>query len=159
MTERDLPVLSPEDMALLRELREVFEAIDPVPHYVVEMGKAAFSLRNLEADLMELVQFAPELAQMRETATSRLHVFELGDVTLDVELTVSGATCSVLGELSAPYAAGDASVTVQTAARRFEVTTDEAGRFEVTGIPLGMLRILVRPTDGAALTTPWIAAE
>ena len=44
-----------DDEDLLERLRAICEEVDPTPDLVIEMARAAFSLRRLDAELAELV--------------------------------------------------------------------------------------------------------
>ena len=84
--------LDDADALLLERLGAVAEVVDPVPDHVRELGRALFSLRDPDALLMEAVeQDDDRLAAVRGTApTSRMHFFEFGEVSVDVEVTVTG---------------------------------------------------------------------
>lgn len=148
--------LDPEDAALLERLRSIAEVVDPVPEHVAELGKAAFAFRRPDEELMHLVTLDRELTAMRASATSRLHVFELEDLSLDVEVSVRGTFRTVVGAVSDPLGVGAVTVTVETPSATFTTTADQDGRFEVGKVPIGNLRIRIERADGRTVRTPWL---
>lgn len=157
MTRPDLPdEPSVEDRALLHELRRVIEVVDPVPRAVVELGKAAYELRSLDDQLMRLVEMSGDLsAAVRSSATSRMHFFELGPVSIDVDVRASVDHASVVGVVVDPDGAAGSRVTVSTPTSSVTVEADDAGRFEVSQLPAGLLRITLDRATGGRAVTPW----
>src|SRR6478752_7368159 len=89
---------SEADLRLLERLGAIAEVVDPVPDHVRELSRALFSLRDPDAELMLAVEVeADRLEAVRGTSpTSRMHFFEFGELSVDVELTVSGGFCDVV---------------------------------------------------------------
>ena len=89
----------PADQELLLRLGVLARAADPAPAEVLELGRAALSMRRLDAELAELVADSDAaLAGVRGAgSTVRLLTFEAGELV--VEAQVSGpagpTTCSV----------------------------------------------------------------
>jgi hypothetical protein len=148
------PVPSPDDDVLLGQLRHIIDTVDPVPSDVITVGKAAIELYRLDAQLMQFVSLSPAEAALRSGATSRMHFFELGEVSIDVEVRTGGAFSSVVGVVLDPEGAGDLEVTVETTSASFTTTTDDAGRFEVGKVPTGLQRVVVARAAGSVVT-PW----
>lgn len=155
MTPRD--ELNGDDARLLERLGAIAEVIDPVPDHVVELGKAAFSFRNPELELLELVSSPPDLSVVRSSpGTSRLYFFEHGDISIDVEVTVRGGLGAMVGvvtDAEDPALAGR-GVTVETADSSTTVDVVE-GRFTVANLALGLVRILLEHDGRPAFTTRW----
>lgn len=149
-----------QDAALLERLGAIARAVDPVPDHVVELGKAAFGFRDPDHELMQLVSRPVDAGLVRSSsATSHLHFFEHGDVTLDLEVTVRGGLASVVGVIEVTGDAGTSglgglSVTVETTDSSSAPEVLE-GRFTVVRLPVGLVRIVVRRDDGPGLSTGW----
>ena len=157
MTFHDVPdEPTPQDRALLAELRRVLEIVDPVPPSVVELGKAAYALRSLDDELMLLVELAAEPAgAVRSAATSRMHFFELGPVSIDIDVRTSGDEVSVVGVVVDADGVDGARVTVSTPSSSVTAEIDDAGRFEVSNLSSGLLRITLDRASGGRAVTPW----
>ena len=152
--------LHPEDLALLDRLRAVAEVVDPVPDDVVELGRAAFALHRADAVLMDMATEALSGADLRATHTdqgsSRLHVFEHGSLSIEVEVTTRGDFARAIGvvdDRSDPELA-DCRVTLETAASSTTVDL-EGGRFTVERVPLGLARLVLERGDERAMITSW----
>ena len=96
--------LDEADIELLRRLGAIAEVLDPVPDHVRQTSRALFSLRDPDVELMRAVEVdADRLESVRGTSpTSRMHFFEFGALSVDVELTVSGGFCDVVGVIADP---------------------------------------------------------
>src|SRR3954468_6543699 len=104
--------LDERDVELLERLGAIARVVDPVPDHVLQMSRALFSLRDPDAELMTAVEVeADRLQAVRGTSpTSRMHFFEFGELSLDVELTVSGGFCDVVGVVADPSGSASRSV-------------------------------------------------
>ncbi len=157
--------IHPTDVELLERLGAIVGVIDPVPHDVLELSRALFTFRDPDAELMETVAAdSPELSAVRGGggggggATSRLHFFEFGELSIDVELTCKGAFCGVLGVVVAPGGAVGRGVTLETTAASFTCDVQPEGRFTFDAVPPGMVRLRLEQADGPKLTTRWFEA-
>lgn len=149
--------LNADDAAILERLAAIAAVVDPVPDDVVEVGKAAFSLRHPELELLEMVSRPPDLSVVRSTsATSHLHFFEHDDVSIDVEVTVRGGFAAMVGVVTDardPELAGR-SITVETAGSSTTVDLVD-GRFTVSRLPLGLVRVVLSKDGHRAMSTRW----
>ncbi len=165
MTDHEL---HPDDAALLDRLHDIADIVDPVPYHVVELGKASFALRRIDAELMSLVEVPVQEGAVRAvTASSRIHFFEHGSVFIDVEVTRRGDFAQVVGVVTDM---GDpepphSRIVLETASS--SVTVDlHQGRFTIERVPLGLVRLVLerageRSGERAgerALTTGWFDA-
>lgn len=143
--------MSRED--LLDVVRRVYEERDPVPDDLVArmQAAAAFEASDIDVELlglMELVDRTEELVGARGTATYTLR-FVHGDTDLLVRVAVDDGRSRIDGWVVPPepmtVRAGDHAATVT-----------DTGRFELTGLPLGLLRLSLEPHDIArpAFSTP-----
>jgi hypothetical protein len=105
---------------------------------------------ELDGDRLEAVRGA--------SPTSRMHFFEFGELSIDVELTVSGEFCDVVGVVADPGGSDGTSVTVDTMSASFTTVPDAEGRFDVRRVPAGMVRITLERGTRAKVATPWFDA-
>jgi hypothetical protein len=145
-----------DEERLLAELARLVPERDPVPPELIEMAKQSFTWRTVDAELAELVADSREAAGATlvrsGTASVRLLTFATRHLQLDLEVLVDGAVRRLVGELEPR---GPARITVEYVGGSVAEDTDELGRFIVTGIPGGLIRLRCEPADGVALLTPW----
>ena len=151
---------SEADLRLLERLGAIAEVVDPVPDHVRELSRALFSLRDPDAELMLAVEVeADRLEAVRGTSpTSRMHFFEFGELSVDVELTVSGGFCDVVGVVADPSGSASRSVTLDTTSASFTTALDDDGRFKLRHVPLGMCRLSLERDSRPKVSTPWFEA-
>ena len=141
---------------LTQQLRQ--NAADPPPESLLAAARAAYSWRTPEGQLVPSSYDSlldESLTSVRSGAGARLLSFGDDDLALDVEVSTTGATRSVLGQLSPP---GPVEVTIRHGgAVESTVTADDLGRFEVGDLRPGPLSIRcnVLGTD-ANLYTDWV---
>jgi hypothetical protein len=155
--------LDERDVELLERLGAIARVVDPVPDHVLQMSRALFSLRDPDAELMTAVEVeADRLQAVRGTSpTSRMHFFEFGELSLDVELTVAAGFCDVVGVVADPAGSTSGTVTIDTTSASFTTGLDDGGRFEIRHIPTGMCRIALERESSSRpkVTTPWFEAS
>jgi hypothetical protein len=80
--------LDEADIELIERLGAIANIIDPVPEDVRERGRALFAFRDPDADLMDIVELEDHRVEAvrGDAPTSRMHFFEFGEISLDVEL-------------------------------------------------------------------------
>ena len=150
----------PDDMSLLARLADIAGVVDPVPEEVVESGKAAFRLYRRDVDVMAMVSEVDLAAVRAGQPTSRMHFFELGTATLDVEVTTRDAFCRVVGVVTDTSGVMVDSVTLETTSATFTTEPDEDGRFEFVRVPVGLVRVtLARVGRDRPLATQWFEAS
>ena len=152
--------LDDADIELLERLGAIAAVVDPVPEHVREMSRALFAFRDPDAELMEVVELdGDRLEAVRGTSpTSRMHFFEFGELSIDVELTVSGEFCEVVGVVADPGGSDGTSVTLDTMSASFTTVPDAEGRFGLRRVPTGMVRITLERGTRAKVATPWFDA-
>ena len=145
--------------ALLGIVRDVWERHDPVPEHLVTsmQAVAALAASDLDVELMELVEQASELAGARGSSSYTLR-FVHGDTDLLLRVAVDGDRSRVDGWVVPPEPMTVRALPEQTPARHAAVVTD-TGRFELTDLPLGLLRLRLEPHDATrpAFATPTFA--
>jgi len=147
-----------DEQRLLDDLARVVRTRDPVPPGALAMAQELFTWRTVDAELAELVADSAEAAAgtlVRGTAASvRLLAFAAArGLTLELEVLAEGDARRLVGELSP---SGPARITVEHPGGSVGEETDELGRFLVTGVPAGWLRIRCAPKNGRAFLTPWL---
>ena len=143
---------------LLGELRGMFERADPVPEHVLSAAHAAIELRDLDAQLAELLRDSAvdetdkELAGVRGTAT-RLLTFSVGAeryVEVDVE---NDGNLRTLAGYVVPGAAGE--LVVEHRDGQLVAEIDEHGRFSVERVESGPVRLRVSLDGEQPIVTQW----
>lgn len=147
----------PSDRELLERLGWIAETIDPVPDEVVEMGRAALGMRDLQAQLLREVDFAGAgMAAVRQTATSsRLLFFEFDDLSVDLEVLVEGSLARVLGVVTDPAGVPGRTATIEGARGSHAAQVDPAGRFLLRRLPTGLARLRLDGVARPPFVTKW----
>ncbi len=152
----------PGDDELEGELRRTAASLDPVPPELLQAAADAFTWRTVDAELAELVydSLADEdaMALVRGGPDRRLLTFEAGVLTIDLELTTTGAARDLTGQLAPPQRA---SIEIRAGSGRVTIDTDELGRFRAASVPAGPMSLrcsLTAAPGGAAVVTDWISA-
>lgn len=150
--------MSRNDDGFEARLRDVTTEADPVPEHVVADAKALFVLRDLDAELAELVadSAVDEQAVLTRALVSdvRMLSFACGDVTveLDVDSDPVGGRVSLHG--AAVGATGQ--VIVVLTGHRVPTPLDDDGHFDLQLPTGGPLRLELTRPDGGRVTTTWI---
>jgi len=156
--------LHPADEDMLDRLRAIADLVDPVPEDVIELGKAAFALHHADAILMTMAMDELSGADVRaargDQGSSRLHVFEHGSVSIEVEVTSRADFARAIGvvdDREHPDLAGY-RLTLET--RSSSTTVDlEGGRFTFERVPLGLARLVLEHSGERAMTTTWFDVD
>jgi hypothetical protein len=152
----DLPVLMPDDASLLALLRGAIEDHDPVPARLVDAAVGSFAWRTIDAELADLVEDSSldALAGIRSDGGPRLLTFEFRDTAVVLEVSGSGTSRHMLGQLVGSE--GPSSVEVRHAAGSVRVDTDDLGRFAVDRVPSGPMSLVCDLTGSLRLVTSWV---
>lgn len=141
--------MSRED--LLAVVREVYEQADPMPDDLVSRMQAALAVRDLDDELLLLVE--SELVGVRGASSYTLR-FASDEVDVLLRIAVEGDRSRVDGWVVPAEAM---TVRVMPEAGPSQATVlNENGRFELTNLPLGLHRIRLEPHDAgrASFATP-----
>ncbi len=147
------------DAALLDELRTLIAEVDPVPVEVVLAARSAIAHRDLDRQLLALV----EVADTGVRGAAGTDVATFADAVREISLTIAppaGAerTRRVVGEVDPPAVA---FATLQVTSSRTPthvdilLTIDASGLFTVDVPPNSHVRLLVDWPDGTSAVTPW----
>jgi hypothetical protein len=142
--------------ALLSIVRDIWERRDPVPAHLVPAMQAvtALAASDLDVELMQLVEQATELAGARGSSSYTLR-FVHGDTDLLLRVAVDGDRSRVDGWVVPPEPMTVRALPGENPHDWSSVVTD-TGRFELTDLPLGLLRLRLEPHDTTrpAFATP-----
>jgi hypothetical protein len=152
---------SPHDNDLLAALAAAIAAAQPMPASIVELGRAAWDARALDAEFAELVgdslmdeELAEGYAIRGGGSQPRMLSFAAGDVAIELELgPAAGGAQHIVGQLLPP---GPAAIVLEREDGSTEhVEADEDGRFELAGATPGPARLQVLRTPDGPLTSAW----
>jgi hypothetical protein len=144
------------DDELMDRLRRIADDVDAAPELVSESARAAFSTRRLDDELAELLHdsdLTPSQGVRRAQPGPRLLSFEVGDVSLEIQVDEAQGRLAVRG--IAVGTVGDAEIETTTTGSR-TAAIDDRGWFRIDDLPSGPLRVRVHTADGQAVTTGWI---
>ncbi|MFC7495531.1 MULTISPECIES: hypothetical protein [unclassified Nocardioides] len=142
--------------ALLEIVRGVWERHDPMPDHLVAAMRAAAALADsdLDLELMELVERSTELAGARGSTSYTLR-FVHGDTDLLLRIAVDNGRSRVDGWIvpAEPMTIRAVPGTDPAAA---EAVVSDSGRFALTDLPIGLMRLRLEPHDAErpAFATP-----
>jgi hypothetical protein len=149
------------DDELEAELRRLAADREPVPAELRQAAMDAFSWRDIDAEIAELVYDslldADAASLVRGPAEQRLVSFAAGGVTIDLEVTSAGPGRAVMGQIVPPQRA---TVDIRHRQDTVTVKADDLGRFRSGPLPPGPASLRLRPPPGAAglaVVTDWIA--
>lgn len=146
--------MSGADAALIASLRAGLEESDQVPGDVVEFAMAAFSWRDIDAELAALDFDSAESgleSGVRSSATLRMISFQAGQWMLDVEYDETSGR--LLGVISPETSY---RVDVHSSGAFYTTDSDDSGRFQADGVSRGPLSLVLRFPDGQLLKTQWV---
>lgn len=150
--------MSERDDELERRLRALATEADPPPALVVDAAKAAFALRDLDAELAVLVADSavddPAVLTRAVVSDVRMLSFECGDVA--VELDVETDPLSRRVRLSGLAVGAVGAVVLVRSDERISADLAADGRFVVENVAPGPLRLELTTPDGRRVTTSWI---
>ena len=156
MTAGSGPSPPDDDLALEAELRAAAAMFDPVPQWLERAAVDAFDLREIDAELAELVfDSSLERAVVRGDQEPRLLTFQAGDVIIEVELSGSGGARRLVGHLVSP---GPAQVELRSPQGTVLVQVDGLGRFAapVSEGPFSLACRWPQRTPDQVVVTDWV---
>ncbi len=145
-----------DDEQLLADLYDALRDEYAVPSRFVDIGKAAFTWRDVDAELAELVHDSATadadtvLAGTRAgPGALRTLSFSVGHTTIEFELTPEALRGQVI-----PPRAGEMDIQHRDADAR-TVPVDDDGWFVVQPRPAGFVRLRLRQADDRPVITEW----
>jgi hypothetical protein len=151
------------DEELLDELRSIAARVEPTPEFVLSAAKAAYTWRTIDDELAELAELTFDSALEEQGAGAvrgddgpRALTFETPEVTIELEVTVSGDTRSLMGQVVPPEAG---RVEIRHTGGIAEADVDDHGRFSVRQIERGPVSIRLHRSSSpdAPVVTDWLS--
>jgi len=147
------------DFGLLDDIRDMFDATDPMPADLPERIRFFLALRDLEIEVARLTaqEDQPALA-VRGAEQSRTITFDSDSLTIMIRIDANrDGTVRVDGWLAPPQRR---EIEIKTTADPLIVSSDEQGRFAFVRVPRGTAQVIVRPAApgpggaGPSVVTP-----
>jgi hypothetical protein len=146
------------DFGLLGEIREMFQAVDPMPADLPERVRFFLSLRDLDIEVARLADEDRSVAGVRGTEQSRTITFDSESLTVMIRIDPNkDGTVRVDGWLAPPQRR---EIEMKTTADSLNVSSDSQGRFAFPRVPRGTAQLIVRPAEpgpsgsGPSVVTP-----
>ncbi|GIJ68341.1 hypothetical protein [Virgisporangium ochraceum] len=148
-----------EDQILVARLNDLFTRHDPPPAEVVGLAQGLFGLRRLDAELAELT--ADSAVDGLEVAVrggdTRLLTFETAELAIEMEVSGTGRTRRVVGQL---VPGGPASLEArQPSGPPRQAEADARGRFEFDGLAPEPFSLTWSRPGARPVTTQWTGLE
>ena len=150
-----------DDNVLMNRLHDMFAVHDAPPAQLVGLAQGLYGLRDLDAELATLTGDSAvdglEVAVRRADDAGgdvRLLTFEGAELAIEIEVSGTGRTRRVVGQL---VPAGPATVEARqpSAAQPYHVEADARGRFEFESLSPEPLRLTWRRRGARPVTTEW----
>ncbi len=150
--------LDDADLEILAEIRDMFQAADPMPPDLPERIRFSLALRDLEIEVARLVEEDREVLAVRGPEQSRTVTFDSDSLTVMIRIDQNrDGTARVDGWLAPPQRR---EIEMKTAADTLSVPSDEQGRFAFASVPRGTAQLVIRPAEqeasgsGRSVVTP-----
>jgi len=134
------------DLEILDQIRDAYDAADPMPPDLPERIRFSLALRDLEIEVARLADrdSQPALASRGEEQ-SRTITFDSESLTIMIRIDSNrDGTVRVDGWLAPPQRR---EIEMKTASSPLTVLTDEQGRFAFAIVPRGTAQLIVRPAE------------
>lgn len=143
--------LDDADLGVLDGIRELFEALDPMPADLPERIRFALALRDLEVEVARLAEEDQLAVAARGTEQSRTITFDSDSLTIMIRIDANrDGTVRVDGWLAPPQCR---RVEMKTAADPLTTASDSQGRFAFAQVPRGTAQLIVHPAEPASGAT------
>jgi hypothetical protein len=155
--QNDAP--DPQDARLLEELRRAAGRYDPPPASVVEAARASLTWRSIDAELAALAfdsAVDQPVGAVRSAGGPRQLAFDAPGLTVEVEVSLAGASRRLIGQLTPPL---PARIEVRHAGGITTVDIDALGRFRADAISPGPVSLRCHPTappSAPRFATEWV---
>jgi hypothetical protein len=149
------------DDELFDRLAATLRDADEPPEHVVELARASFGLRRLDAELAELVadsaMEATPAGVRHDGRATRMLTFEAGDAEIEVQVSAAGAgDWQIVGQVVPPAPAAVGIQPANPALSAAETQADELGRFAARLTGRGPWRLVWRRQGQQPVMSPWI---
>ncbi len=141
------------DLGLLDDIRDLFQAADPMPPDLPERIRFSLALRDLEVEMARLAEEERLAIAARGTEQSRTITFDSDSLTIMIRIdTNRDRTVRIDGWLAPPQ---PREIEVKMITDSLLTVSDEQGRFAFTRVPRGTAQLIVRsPGPGRSVVTP-----
>jgi hypothetical protein len=144
------------DLRLLAGVRELWEDADPMPPTLVDQIRFAIQLEDVDLEVMRIREQEGLVVARSAAEQGRLITFDSESLTIMVNVSPEpGGTIRLDGWLTPP---DEHPIEIRTSGGPLTTTSDAEGRFAVSGVPHGMVQVLVR-TVGRTRTVSTPAME
>lgn len=137
------------DAAVLNQIKQLYQILDPVPSELYDRVFFAFDLESAEAELATLCDEALAGSSVRATEQTHTMTFDSDAVTITVSVSRTGDGTFRLDGWLAP--AGALRLELRTRDLRIQAMSDEAGRFVLDDVSPGEIQLAVHPTPGSGV--------
>jgi hypothetical protein len=135
---------------LLAQVAHIYQQLDPVPELVAKAARAAFELRDLDSQLIPLVD-ALSTTPVRSGTAQNFMSFALDDLEVDLGGSADRFGWRLVGQIVGAVS----TVVVQSFSGTEQVSVDEHGRFSLV-ISAPTLCLKIQTPDGRQLRTQWV---
>ena len=143
--------LDDADFGVLDDIRELFEAVDPMPADLPERIRFALALRDLEIEVARLVEKDQLAVAARGTELSRTITFDSDSLTIMIRIDANqDGTVRIDGWLAPPQCR---QVEMKTAVDPLTATSDSQGRFAFGRVRRGTAQLIVHPAEPSSGNT------
>ena len=141
------------DFAILRGIREIFQAADPMPANLPGRIRFALALRELEFEVARLSADEDErLVLARGAEHSRTVTFDSESLTIMIRIDLNDdGTARLDGWIAPPQRR---VVDLRTDSDELTAEADEHGRFVFSQVPRGSAQLYVRAESGQPGSAP-----
>jgi hypothetical protein len=143
------------DTALLDEVAQLYQAVDPVPHGLIDRLSFSLALDELYAEVAAVSRVTPDAVGVRSDPTdvrTQTLTFSAESLTAMITVTHMGPDQVRVDGWVAP--AHRLRVRLRTPDDRLETLADDAGRFSFQGLPGGFVQLSfhAEPDEGGPPT-------
>lgn len=140
--------LDDADFGVLGDIRELFEAVDPMPADLPERIRFSLALRDLEVEVARLAEEDQLAVAARGKEQARTITFDSDSLTIMIRIDANrDGTVRVDGWLAPPQRR---QVEIKTTADPLTAASDAQGRFAFVRVPRGTAQFIVHPAEPAS---------
>jgi hypothetical protein len=140
--------LDDADFGVLDDIRELFEAVDPMPADLPERIRFSLALRDLEVEVARLAEEDQLTVAARGSEQARTITFDSDSLTIMIRIDANrDGTVRVDGWLAPPQRR---QVEIKTTADPLTAASDAQGRFAFARVPRGTAQLIVHPAEPAS---------
>jgi hypothetical protein len=147
------------DDELLTRLGRAVAEVDPVPEEVRRAARAALATRDVDAELVVLVADSAlddfESVRAGDVPGGRLLSFAGAGIQVDLEVSGTREQVDLIGQVTGDAVHG--AVLEYPHGRSVALDLDSIGRFLVSGLPGGPVRLRCHSAGGVPVSTSWVA--